>query len=107
VSGPYHERAICECGWSAPCTFGDLFHLSWHGRFVNVCPECGRPKSGMKVRVLRWHERTWRDRDGVPYDGKEPGPASATPLAECWWFPLAIIFAIIGSVIALCVLVTG
>lgn len=101
MSGPYHERAICECGWSAPCTFGDLFHLSWHGRFINVCPDCGRSKSGMKVRVLRWHNRTWRDREDQPYDGKEPGPAEPTPLVERWWFPLLLLLALVGGLTGL------
>lgn len=74
MSGPFHERAICDCGFSTPCDFGYLSHLNYRGRFINVCPECGQPKDKMKVRVLRWHERAWRDCDGNPYNGIEPEP---------------------------------
>lgn len=97
MSGPYHERAVCGCGWTGTCTFGNLFHLSHRGRFINVCPDCGEPKSKMRVRVLRWHNGTWRDREDQPYDGKESGPSEPTPLIERWWFSLLMMILISGA----------
>jgi hypothetical protein len=74
MSGPYHERAVCKCGFTEQCAFGDLAHLTHHGRFINVCPACGLHKNEMTVRVLRWHQGTWRDLQGEPYNGVEPSP---------------------------------
>ncbi len=72
MSGPFHERAVCKCGFTAYCSFGNLFHLTHRGSFINFCPECAAPKSQMTVRVLRWHAGTWRDADGAPFNGVEP-----------------------------------
>jgi len=72
MSGPYHMRAVCPCGFTAHCNFGNIGHLTHHGRFIEVCPDCGESKYGMEVKVLRWHEGTWRDKEGKPYNGVEP-----------------------------------
>ena len=92
MSGPYHERAVCPCGWTASCASGNLHLLTFQGQFVNVCPNCGGPKGDMAVRVLRWHDRTWRHIDGRPYDGVEPElEPLAISITERWWFaPLVI-----------------
>jgi hypothetical protein len=77
MSGPFHERAICACGWSGRCSFGNLAHLTFQGQFINHCPDCGASKGKMEVRVLRWNQGTWRDTEGKPFDGKEPTPEEA------------------------------
>lgn len=104
MSGPYHERAVCECGWTAICTFGDLFHLTHHGRFINVCPDCGRPKSLMEVMVLRWQDGTWRDRQGQPYNGVEPTPAAAVPIIYRRWFGPVFFVLLTAAIIAVSIL---
>lgn len=43
----------------------------------------------MSVETLRWHDGTWRDKDGEPYDGIEPPEAEKK--SGCWPVILACV----------------
>ncbi len=34
----------------------------------------------MKIRVLRWHEGTWRTQQNEPFDGNEPNTFYISPI---------------------------
>ena len=86
MSGPFHQRAVCTCGWTGECSFGSLLHLSTPQLgHIKVCPDCGRDKYGMEVKTLRYHEGTWRDTEDKPYNGIEPTPAE---LKAARWGPI-------------------
>jgi hypothetical protein len=94
--GDFHRRAFCACGWHAECSFGKLAHLSYRGSFIQVCPDCGAPKSEMTVRTARWHDGAWRDRDGNPFDLRTAPP---TPPRPCYWCGLVVIKLLVLAVI--------
>lgn len=61
-AGPWHTRAVCECGWHAECPFGDTFHVH-----REVCPECGAGKRYWVVKVMRYDglNGEWQTRDAA------------------------------------------
>ena len=42
---PWQQVATCKCGWVGQCSHGDLFHLTYQGSHINVCPLCGADKN--------------------------------------------------------------
>lgn len=70
------KRAVCSCGYSCECPFGDRFHLE---ALLTCCPQCGANLRSMRVDTfgwvsdaVLWKPWTWGSGRWVPRCEHEP-----------------------------------
>ena len=102
MSGPFHERALCDCGWTGEALAeGKISGVPDYPGTITVCPRCGADAEKMWVLVMRWHDRAWRHTDGSPVSGIEPPPLVVTSAWQDWRFWALIVLAFVAVGVSL------